>query len=508
MRDVKNFDFIIVGSGFGGSIMAMILRRHRKSVAMLEKGKHPRFAIGESSTPLANLLLEELARKYDLPDLAALSKWGSWQAKHPEIGCGLKRGFTFYKHEWNRSVDFADRDRQLLVAASPRDEIADTHWYRPDFDGFLARKAAELGAELVEGAQFQLSQNDGEWIARGPNVEVTAPFLIDASGPRGCLFKYFGFEDVSAFPPTESLFAHFECVKRLHSLEAKAAEDSRTPKPGGFQECDGERDSVLECGCPLPLLSPPYPPDDAALHHVFEGGWIWVLRFNNGITSAGAAVTSELAKGLRLSEGETAWPRLLERLPTVKSQFAEARAITPFFYQPRIAFRSPQAVDASWAMLPSTAGFVDPLFSTGFVLNLLGIERLAKFFSRDSAVQLSEDDAAYYGHITFAELSATEQLVASAYNAFSDFPRFINISRKYFAAAIWSETLRRLGRKPPAFLLCDQSQFKVEDIDLGGLTDPSRRNWFPAQAADLFANAHKIPASHAEIASMLHRCGF
>ena len=32
---------------------------------------------------------------------------------------------------------------------------------------------------------------------------------------------------------------------------------------------------------------PPYPPDDAALHHVFEGGWIWVLRFRSGIVSAG-----------------------------------------------------------------------------------------------------------------------------------------------------------------------------------------------------------------------------
>ena len=30
-----------------------------------------------------------------------------------------------------------------------------------------------------------------------------------------------------------------------------------------------------------------YPVDDAAVHHIFDGGWIWVLKFNNGITSAG-----------------------------------------------------------------------------------------------------------------------------------------------------------------------------------------------------------------------------
>lgn len=33
----------------------------------------------------------------------------------------------------------------MLVAASPRDEIADTHWYRPDFDHFLVREAQRIG---------------------------------------------------------------------------------------------------------------------------------------------------------------------------------------------------------------------------------------------------------------------------------------------------------------------------------------------------------------------------
>src|SRR5688500_17968429 len=140
---------IIVGAGFVGAIMGMVLRRLGRSVLILERGKHPRFAIGESSTPLANLLLEEISRKYDLPDLAAFSKWGTWQAAHPEIARGLKRGFTFYQHEFGRAVDFGDRSRQLLVAASPRDQIADTHWYRPEFDAHLAKSAGEIGVEVI-----------------------------------------------------------------------------------------------------------------------------------------------------------------------------------------------------------------------------------------------------------------------------------------------------------------------------------------------------------------------
>src|SRR3954463_6876586 len=92
-------DIAIIGSGFSGSLLAMIARKLGRSVALLERGAHPRFAIGESSTPLANLLLEELAARYDLPRILPLSKWGTWQKNYPEISCGLKRGFTFFHHK-------------------------------------------------------------------------------------------------------------------------------------------------------------------------------------------------------------------------------------------------------------------------------------------------------------------------------------------------------------------------------------------------------------------------
>ena len=79
------YDIAVTGSGFAGSLIAMIARRLGYSVLLLEKGKHPRITIGESSTPLANLLLEELADRYDLPAIRPLSKWGSWQHTYPQI---------------------------------------------------------------------------------------------------------------------------------------------------------------------------------------------------------------------------------------------------------------------------------------------------------------------------------------------------------------------------------------------------------------------------------------
>ena len=57
----RSCEVAIVGSGFAGSLLARVLAVLGYDVVLLERGTHPRFAIGESTTPLANLSLERLA---------------------------------------------------------------------------------------------------------------------------------------------------------------------------------------------------------------------------------------------------------------------------------------------------------------------------------------------------------------------------------------------------------------------------------------------------------------
>src|SRR5436309_1240589 len=73
-------DVAILGAGFGGSLMALVLQRIGLRPVLIDRGTHPRFAIGESSTPIANLALGNLARRYDLPRIEPLAKYGSWKA--------------------------------------------------------------------------------------------------------------------------------------------------------------------------------------------------------------------------------------------------------------------------------------------------------------------------------------------------------------------------------------------------------------------------------------------
>ena len=55
---------LVIGSGFSGSIVAAILRKHGHHITLIDKTSHPRFAIGESSTPTASLILQTLIKRY------------------------------------------------------------------------------------------------------------------------------------------------------------------------------------------------------------------------------------------------------------------------------------------------------------------------------------------------------------------------------------------------------------------------------------------------------------
>ncbi len=405
---------------------------------MIERGRHPRFAIGESSTPLSNLLLEELADRYDLPRLRPFSKWGTWQRARPDIAAGLKRGFSFFFHRPGEAfTDDRDRGCQLLVAASPHDEVGDTHWYRQDFDQALARDAEAEGAIHLEDTRLERMRDEGaravlEGTRHGRSVRVSAQFVVDASGPRGFLYRALGLGDAPLrwLPPTQSVYAHFEHVARWD--EVMPSDDE-----------------------------PPFAPDDAALHHVFPGGWIWVLRFNNGITSAGAALTDPVAAAVRAADGAAVWERLLRTLPSVRDQFRTSRPVRPFVHVPRVAFRAAAMCGEKWALLPSAAGVIDPLLSTGFPLTLLGILRLLDILEGTSGQSGRDQALKAYALTTNRELDATEHLTAALYANMADALLFKRLCLLYFAAASYSETARRLDRSQlaPGFLLHAHPQF-------------------------------------------------
>jgi tetracycline 7-halogenase / FADH2 O2-dependent halogenase len=414
----------VVGSGFAGSLLARILAVQGHDVVLLERGTHPRFAIGESSTPLANLTLERLARRYGLDDCYDLAAHGRWVARFPELRRGLKRGFTFYRHHPGRPfLRDGTRTERLLVAASPNDHVADNHWLRADVDHHFVRAAAQAGVDYRDRTDVtvELLQT------------LKADFVVDASGPGGFLAKQLDIPSGLHRTHTHAglLFSHFDGVRLFGDVV-----------PG--------------------LPAGPYPDDWAAVHHIIDEGWLYSLRFDHGVTSAGFLLRERVP-----GSPDQIWQHLLRRYPTLGALFGEARPLMPLVYQQRIQHRLTQAVGERWAMLPHAFAFVDPLFSTGIAWSLRAIERLAVCFEGGRP---DPDELARYGRLLAAEADQIDWLVAGAYLAMARFDLFAAQAMIYFAAVSFAEIRQRLQQHNAwsGFL-------GVGDPELGGLPRASLR---------------------------------
>lgn len=420
----------VVGSGFAGSLLARVLGRQGHDVVLLERGTHPRFAIGESSTPLANLTLERLARRYGLDDCYDLAAHGRWVARFPELRRGLKRGFTFYRHHPARGLG-AER---LLVAASPNDAVADNHWLRADVDHHFVRAAVAAGVEYRDRTELTADMLKA----------LRADFVVDASGPGGFMARQLAIPSGLSRMHTNAglLFSHFDGVRLVPDV--------------------------------VPGLTPgPYPDDWAAVHHIVDEGWMYSLRFDHGVTSAGFLLNARVS-----GTPEQQWQYLLRRYPTIGALFGDATPLMPLSFKPRIQHRLTRAAGKGWAMLPHAFAFVDPLFSTGIAWSLRAIERLGLLFEDGGP---TEPDLARYDALLSAEADQIDWLVAGAYQAMARFDLFAAHSMIYFAAVSFAEIRQRILGEGFAW----SGFLGVGDPELGGLPRASlRRLWRIRTAGD------------------------
>lgn len=419
----------VVGSGFAGSLLARVLAVQGHDVVLLERGTHPRFAIGESSTPLANLTLERLARRYGLDDCYDLAAHGRWVRRFPKLECGLKRGFTFYRHHagrpFNSNGDGAAE--RLLVAASPNDHVADNHWLRADVDHHFVSAAVAAGVEYRDRTEVTNALLD----------ELRADFVVDASGPGGFMARRLEIPSALRRMHTNAglLFSHFDGARLMAEVV-----------PG--------------------MPAGPYPDDWAAVHHIIDEGWMYSLRFDHGVTSAGFVLKQRLS-----GSPEQMWQRLLHRYPTIGALFGSAKPLMPLAYKPRIQHRLTRASGPGWALLPHAYCFVDPLFSTGIAWSLRAIERLALCFEAGGP---SVTDLQRYSTLLTAEADQIDALVAGAYLAMARFELFAAHAMIYFAAVSFAEVRQRIVQQDAAANAWS-GFLGVGDAQLNGLPRASLR---------------------------------
>ncbi len=231
-------DVVVLGSGFAGSLAALLLAKQGRSVALVERGQHPRFAIGESSTPLADFKLHEIAVRYELPQLKPLTQYGSWLNSYPQLMRGVKRGFAYFWHRQGQPFQTnGEHVNELLVTASSSQEVADTHWLRSDVDAFLVAEAVQAGVVYLDKTSIENSECGGHHrfnaVSEGGTVTLEARFLIVASGNPMLWKGALSIPRSGKFPRTRSrsIFAHFANVRPWRqAMEASGVSTADHPE--------------------------------------------------------------------------------------------------------------------------------------------------------------------------------------------------------------------------------------------------------------------------------------
>ena len=322
------YDVVICGGGPGGSVCAATLAKLGRRVLVVERERFPRFHLGESLLPQS------------MPVLRAIGVFDAAAERFI-----VKRGAHFHESETGKATRYAFADAFDKSVGSafqvPRDE----------FDELLLRHAAKTGAEVREGVTVTrviYDERHGRRFAAGVEVSdeagrgarVEARFVVDATG-RDALLAHAGrmTEKVPQLDQT-ALFSHFQRC---------------------FRE-EGEREGDIQIV-------------------VFEPGWFWFIPFRDGRTSVGAVVKPEWLRRRR-AQGTVSLDDLFA------AAVAESPVATRFLDGAKQSWPVQAAADFSyrvrdlrgdgWLTVGDAGGFLDPLFSTGAHLAIVGGHEGAK----------------------------------------------------------------------------------------------------------------------------------
>jgi len=313
-------DVIVIGGGPSGSSVATRLAQRGRRVLLLEQEQFPRFHIGESLLPCSMPLIEALGA---MPRLKAAGFLPKYAAEFVTADGSLKRRYAF---------------RDGLVPGAPSAYEVD----RSEFDKLLLDNAIELGVDVRQGMQvmrFDLNSKQGvEVVARaegGGETAFSAQMLIDATGQSSLLAGRLGLREMDQELKNFAVFSHFEGASRY----------------SGEQE--GDISVVL-----------------------VPGGWWWVIPLKDNRTSVGLVAPSRTLRGQKPDEAY--FNAQIAQTPFLRERLANATRVAPVRSVSDYSYVSRQLAGDRFVLVGDAAAFIDPVFSTGVYLGMVGAFRAAE----------------------------------------------------------------------------------------------------------------------------------
>jgi len=324
----KDFDIIIIGAGPSGAVAAALLNKKDYRVLVLEKEYFPRFSIGESLLPQCMTYLEQAGM------LAAVEQ-AEFQYKN---GAAFSRGDDYEYY------DFRDK---FTEGRGTTFQVQ-----RDRFDKILADEAEKQGVEIRYGQTVTAydSGDDGATLTvkneKGDDYQLTAKFVLDASGFGRVLPRLLNLEKETTLLPRRSVFTHIQ----------DNITDSRY-----------DRDKIL-----------------ITVHPEHHEIWYWLIPFGNGRASVGAVVPQEFLEAMP-GDSENHLKTLISQGGMLKEILANAEFDTAVRSIGGYSSDVTALYGEHFALLGNAGEFLDPVFSSGVTIALKSASLAADVVDRQLA---------------------------------------------------------------------------------------------------------------------------
>jgi tetracycline 7-halogenase / FADH2 O2-dependent halogenase len=401
------YDVAILGSGMAGGMLAAVLARNGVKALLIDAGTHPRFAVGESTIPYTSGMTRLIADRYKVPEIKPLSSFKGIR-QHVSRYCGQKQNFGFVYHREGVAQD-PEQINQLVVPSAIRTE---THLFRQDIDAYLLHVAVKYGADARQNTRvedIEIDPDSGAVLRTSSGDEYRASYVVDGSGFRSPLAEKFGLRETPTRARTHSrcLFTHMIGVTPFDNSPAARRHNQPNPWHHG------------------------------TLHHVFNGGWLWVIPFDNHPESLNHLCSVGLTLDPRKFPkdelpAQQEFDAFLKRFPEIAHQFRNAKAVRPWVSTGRLQYSAQQVVGDRFCLTSHAAGFIDALYSRGLtntfeIVNALGWRLIAA--SRDG--DWSHERFKYVETLQQGLFDFHDDLVYSSFVGFGNYELWNAVNRTW-----------------------------------------------------------------------------
>lgn len=301
MNDVQfgqapdHYDILLAGNSISVMMLAACLARNQVRVGVLRNRQMPPDLTGEATIPYTSMIFELIADRYGVPEIKNIARTRDIQ-QQVMPSSGVKKNLGFIYHQRDQAVQMG----QALQFNVPS-EHGENHLFRPDIDAYLLAAAVGYGAQLVEVGDHPEVQLEGTGarVLSAQGRWVTADFMVDGSRGGEQLARP---EGLDSQPST----------LKTRTVEFSTHMLGVVP----FDECvPGDFPGQWHGG---------------TLHHVFDGGWIGVIPFNNHQHSRNPLVSVLISLREDLcpsTDGDQVLATLIERYPSLSQHLSGARRV-------------------------------------------------------------------------------------------------------------------------------------------------------------------------------------